>query len=211
MVGFSCEDLFLRDRIPHLCLLWGALGWKNARRGWSVSEAISRRRLLVIVVVRCVCVEEGGVRHSGTHRPRRRIAHGVNLSCSFLPFLPPLSLLTFLHLLFVSSLSPFNVGEELMLVVEKGGGGTGAVREGVKCVYMCVFVCTAEGGVDMMRLQCCRDGLAEWLWGVCSLVFEHTANSLYTLPLPPHISLQIFMSPSQYLSLSFFCFFFFFS
>lgn len=44
---------------------------------------------------------------------------------------------------------------------EEEGGGGWLSGKGVKCVYMCVFVCTAEGGVDMMRLQCCRDGLAE--------------------------------------------------
>lgn len=93
----------------------------------------------------------------------------MNLSCSLHPFLPPLSLLTFLLLppppvRFIPLSFQRRRGAAAAggggggMVVEEGGR---AVRKGVKCVYMCVFVCTAEGGVDMMRLQCCRDGLAE--------------------------------------------------
>lgn len=73
----------------------------------------------------------------------------------FFPF-PPLSPLTFLHLWFVLSLSSFSS--------QRGAGGASRAAGLWVCQErseMCVFVCTAEGGVDMMRLQCCRDGLAE--------------------------------------------------
>ena len=187
---------------------------KKTNCGWSVSEAISRRRLLVIVVVRWRRGGGGGGegrRGSSPGVHAAAVAHGLNLSCSSSLLYPswPSSSCSF-HPSLLSA-----VREELVVVV--GGAGWRRRRrrrrgewlsgKGVKCVYMCVFVCTAEGGVDMMRLQCCRDGLAEWLWGVCSLVFEHTANSLYTLPPPPpppppppRLSLQIFTAPSQYLS-----------
>lgn len=150
----------------------------------------------------------GAVRHSGTNRPCRHIARGVNLSCSSLPFLSPLAPLTFLL--------PPPPPRFIPLSFEQSersccccccwwrGGGCGGERACQERSEMCVCVCVCvyswgRGRYDEASV------LSRWIsWmtlrGLFSCLWAHSQltvlSSSPSPSLPPnlHVSLSISVS-----------------